>query len=77
MIRSGIAAYGLGGEENVTSNNVLGRGLSKQLKANEANTKLRRAQLFEKLHSNFALGIGLLVFLRAIRSINGYSTATI
>ena len=60
----GIAAYGLGGEENVTSNNVLGRGLSKQLKPNEAKYENFDVPSYLKSFiATFALGIGLLVFL--------------
>ena len=60
----GIAAYGIGAKETVTSNNVLGRGLSKQLKLNEA--KYENFDLPSYLKSftaTFALGVALLVFL--------------
>jgi len=60
----GIAAYGLGGEENVTSNNVLGRGLAKQLKPNEAKYENFDVPSYLKSFiATFGLGIGLLIFL--------------
>jgi hypothetical protein len=60
----GIAAYGVGAKEMVTSNNVLGRGLAKQLKLNE--TKYENFDVPNYLKSftaTFALGVFLLVFL--------------
>jgi hypothetical protein len=60
----GIAAYGLGGKENVTSNNVLGRGLAKQLKPNEAKYEnFDVPNYLKSFLATFALGAGLLVFL--------------
>jgi hypothetical protein len=60
----GIAAYGVGAKETVTSNNVLGRGLAKQLKLNEV--KYENFDVINYLKSftaTFALGVFLLVFL--------------
>jgi hypothetical protein len=60
----GVAAYGVGAKEMITSNNVLGRGLSKQLKLNE--TKYENFDVPNYLKSftaTFALGVLLLVFL--------------
>jgi hypothetical protein len=60
----GVCAYGVGAKESVTSNNVLGRGLSKQLKLNEA--KYENFDVPDYLKSftaTFALGILLLIFL--------------
>ena len=60
----GIAAYGLGAKETVTSNNVLGRGLSKQLKPNEAKYEnFDVPNYLKSFTATFALGISLLVFL--------------
>jgi hypothetical protein len=60
----GVCAYGIGAKESVTSNNVLGRGLAKQLKLNEA--KYENFDVPDYLKSftaTFALGIFLLIFL--------------
>jgi hypothetical protein len=60
----GVCAYGVGATETVTSQNVLGKGLSKQLKLNEA--KYENFDLPNYLKSftaTFALGIGLLAFI--------------
>lgn len=60
----GVCAYGVGTKEIVTSNTVLGRGLSKQLKLNE--TKYENFDVPNYLKSftlTFALGIGLLIFI--------------
>ncbi len=60
----GITAYGVGAKEAVTSDNVLGRGLSKQLKLTE--TKYERFDVPNYLKgftATFALGVFLLVFL--------------
>jgi hypothetical protein len=60
----GIAAYGLGAKETVTSNNVLGRGLAKQLKPNEAKyDNFDVPNYLKSFTITFALGITLLVFL--------------
>jgi hypothetical protein len=60
----GIAAYGVGSKETVTSNNVLGRGLSKQAKPTEAKYETFDAPNYLKSFTlTFALGIGLLVFI--------------
>jgi hypothetical protein len=60
----GIAAYGVGSKETVTSNNVLGRGLSKQVKPTEAKYENFDAPNYLKsFTATFALGIGLLVFM--------------
>jgi hypothetical protein len=60
----GIAAYGVGAKEIVTSNNVLGRGLSKQLKLNEAKYENFDVPNYLKSFTvTFALGVFLLVFL--------------
>jgi len=60
----GICAYGVGAKETVTSNNVLGRGLAKQLKLNEA--KYENFDMPNYLKSftvTFALGVFFLIFL--------------
>jgi hypothetical protein len=60
----GICGYGVGEKALVVSNNVLGRGLSKQLKLSEV--KFENFDLPNYLKSftiTFALGVGLLVFL--------------
>jgi hypothetical protein len=60
----GIAAYGVGSKETVTSNNVLGRGLSKQLRPTEAKYENFDVPNYIKSFTIiFALGIGLLVFI--------------
>src|SRR4030065_1844349 len=60
----GIDAYGFGAKETVTSNNVLGRGLSKQLKLNEAKFEVFDVPNYLKsFTATFALSITLLVFL--------------
>jgi hypothetical protein len=60
----GVAAYGVGAKEMVTSNNVLGRGLAKQLKLNEAKYENFDVPNFLKsFTATFALGVLLLVFL--------------
>jgi len=60
----GISAYGLGAKETITSNNVLGRGLSKQLKLNEAKyEKFDAPNYLKSFTATFVLGIGLLVFI--------------
>jgi hypothetical protein len=60
----GICAYGLGAKETITSNNVLGRGLSKQLKLNEAKFEVFDVPNYLKsFTATFALSITLLVFL--------------
>jgi hypothetical protein len=60
----GICAYGVGAKETVTSNNVLGRGLAKQLKLNEAKYENFDVPNYIKSFTvTFALGVFLLVFL--------------
>ena len=60
----GIAAYGLGAKETVTSNNVLGRGLAKQLKPNEAKyDNFDVPNYLKSFTATFAMGITLLVVL--------------
>jgi len=60
----GIAAYGVGAKEMVTSNNVLGRGLSKNLKLTEAKYEAFDVPNYLKsFTATFALGVLLLVFL--------------
>ncbi|MCW4045075.1 MAG: hypothetical protein NWE94_06115 [Candidatus Bathyarchaeota archaeon] len=60
----GIAAYGVGTKEMVTSNNVLGRGLSKQLKLHEAKyEQFDVPNYLKSFTATFALGVFLLVFL--------------
>jgi hypothetical protein len=60
----GIAAYGVGAKETITSNNVLGRGLSKQIRPNEAKYENFDVPNYLKSFTViFALGIALLVFL--------------
>jgi hypothetical protein len=60
----GVCAYGVGAKETVTSNNVLGRGLSKQLKLNEAKfEKFDAPNYLKSFTVTFALGVLLLVFL--------------
>ena len=60
----GIAAYGLGAKETVTSNNVLGRGLAKQMKPNEAKyEKFDVPNYLKSFTATFVLGISLLIFL--------------
>jgi hypothetical protein len=60
----GICAYGTGANETVTSNNVLGRGLSKQLKLNEAKYEnFDVPNYLKSFAATLALGVGLLVFL--------------
>jgi hypothetical protein len=60
----GITAYGVGAKEMITSNNVLGRGLSKQLKLNEAKYENFDIPNYMKSFTvTFALGVLLLVFL--------------
>jgi len=59
----GICGYGVGAKELVVSNNVLGRGLSKQLKLSEV--KFENFDLPNYLKSytlSFGLGVGVLVF---------------
>jgi hypothetical protein len=60
----GVCAYGVGADKAVTSNNVLGKGLSKQLKLNE--TKYENFDVPSYLKSftaTLALGIGLLAVI--------------
>lgn len=60
----GVCAYGVGAKELVTSNNVLGRGLSKQLKLNEAKYEnFDVPNYLKSFTATFALGVLLLVFL--------------
>jgi hypothetical protein len=60
----GIAAYGVGAKEMVTSNNVLGRGFAKQLKLNEAKYEnFDVPNYLKSFTATFALGMFLLVFL--------------
>ncbi len=60
----GIAAYGLGAKDTITSNNVLGRGLGKQVKPTEVKYEIFDTPNYLKsFTATFALGIGLLVFL--------------
>jgi hypothetical protein len=60
----GISAYGLGAKETVTSNNVLGRGLSKQLKLNEAKyEKFDAVNYLKGFTATFVLGVAFLVFI--------------
>jgi hypothetical protein len=60
----GIAAYGVGAKETVTSNNVLGRGLAKQLKLNEVKYESFDVPSYLKSFTAiFALGVFFLVFL--------------
>jgi hypothetical protein len=60
----GITAYGVGAKEMITSNNVLGRGLSKQLKLNEAKYEnFDIPNYMKSFTATFALGVLLLVFL--------------
>jgi hypothetical protein len=60
----GVCSYGVGANETVVSNSVLGRGLSKQLKLNE--TKYENFDVPSYLKSftaTLALGIGLLAVI--------------
>ena len=60
----GVCAYGVGANETVMSNNVLGKGLSKQLKLSE--TKYENFDVPNYLKSftaTLALGIGLLAVI--------------
>jgi len=60
----GIAAYGVGAKEVITSNNVLGRGLSKQLKLHEAKyEQFDVPNYLKSFTATFTLGVLLLVFL--------------
>ena len=60
----GIVAYGVGAKEMVTSNNVLGRGLAKQLKLSEVKYEnFDVPNYIKSFTATFALGIFLLVFL--------------
>jgi len=60
----GVCAYGVGAKETVTSSNVLGRGLSKQLKLNEIKYEnFDVPNYLKSFTATFALGIFLLVFL--------------
>jgi hypothetical protein len=60
----GICAYGVGSKEMATSNNVLGRGLSKQLKLNEAKFEnFDVPNYLKSFTATFALGVFFLVFL--------------
>jgi hypothetical protein len=68
----GIAAYGLGAKETITSNNVLGRGLGKQIKPNEAKYETFDVPNFLKAFTaTFVLGVLLLIFL----ALSGFPTA--
>jgi hypothetical protein len=60
----GICAYGVGAKETVTSSNVLGRGLAKQLKLNEVKYEnFDVPNYLKSFTATFALGIFLLVVL--------------
>jgi hypothetical protein len=60
----GICAYGVGAKEMVMSNNVLGRGLAKQLKLNEVKYEnFDVPNYIKSFTATFALGVFLLVFL--------------
>jgi hypothetical protein len=60
----GIVAYGVGAKEMVTSNNVLGRGLAKQLKLSEVKYEnFDVPNYLKSFTATFALGVLLLVFL--------------
>jgi hypothetical protein len=60
----GVCGYGLGQKDFAISNTVLGRGLSKQLKLNEAKFEDFDVPNFLKSFTlTFAAGVGLLVFL--------------
>jgi hypothetical protein len=60
----GVCAYGVGAKESVTSNNVLGRGLAKQLKLNEAKYEnFDVPNYLKSFTATFALGVFLLIFL--------------
>jgi len=60
----GIAAYSVGAKDVATSNNVLGRGLAKQLKLNEAKYEnFDVPNYLKSFTATFALGVFLLVFL--------------
>jgi hypothetical protein len=68
----GIAAYGLGAKDTTTSNNVLGRGLGKQLKPYEVKYEnFDVPNYLKSFTATFVLGILLLVFL----GLSGYSLA--
>ena len=68
----GIAAYGLGAKDTITSNNVLGRGLGKQLKPYEAKYEnFDVPNYLKSFTATFVLGILLLVFL----GLSGYTVA--
>ena len=60
----GVCVYGMGEKEIVTSNNVLGRGLAKQLKLREVKYESFDVPNYLKsFTATFALGVGLLVFI--------------
>jgi hypothetical protein len=68
----GVAAYGLGAKETITSNNVLGRGLGKQLKPYEVKYEnFDVPNYLKSFTATFVLGILLLVFL----GLSGYTVA--
>ncbi len=74
----GIAAYGLGEKDTITSNNVLGRGLSKQIKPNEARYEnFDVPNYLKSFTATFVLGIGLLIFLAISGLTLAISPATI
>jgi hypothetical protein len=74
----GIAAYGVGSKETINSNNVLGRGLSKQLKPNEAKYEnFDVPNYLKSFTATFALGIFLLVFLALSGVLAAVQPATI
>jgi hypothetical protein len=60
----GVCAYGVGAKETITSNNVLGKGLSKQLKLNEIKFEnFDVPNYLKSFTATFALGVFFLVFL--------------
>lgn len=60
----GIAAYGFGAKNAITSNNVLGRGLGKQLKPTEIKYEnFDIPNYLKSFTATFTLGILLLIFL--------------
>jgi hypothetical protein len=74
----GIAAYGVGENGTVTSNNVLGRGLGRQIKPNEAKYEnFDVPNYLKSFTATFVLGIGLLIFLAISGLTLALSPATI
>jgi hypothetical protein len=74
----GVCAYAVGADKMITSDNVLGRGLARQLKLNEAKFEnFDVPNYLKSFTATLALGLGLLVLIALFGLLQALSIPTI